>query len=298
MFGAMLAYGYLGFVTIGPDERGAVFFLGSYSRALEPGPSWYARGLETLERRRVTVRREEFGFTTVSAESAEQEYEDDLTERRMLTGDANLVDIQFVVQYQVSDIGEYLLNVVDVPALIRNASQAAIREVVAKRPIVDSLTGNKEAIAFETRERIQQVIDEFAAGVRIQEVQLQDVEEPEPVKDAFRDVATAQQDKERAILEAEGYRDQIVPRARGEREATVNQAAGYREQRILKAQGEAGRFLALLTEYRRAPEVTRDRLYLETLEQILPGMDKVIIEGDSTENVLPYIPLGRRRDRP
>ncbi len=134
--------------------------------------------------------------------------------------------------------------------------------------------------------------------MRIQEVQLQDVEEPEPVKDAFRDVATAQQDKERAILEAEGYRDQIVPRARGEREATVNQAAGYREQRILKAQGEAGRFLALLTEYRRAPEVTRDRLYLETLEQILPGMDKVIIEGDSTENVLPYIPLGRRRDRP
>ena len=134
-------------------------------------------------------------------------------------------------------------------------------------------------------------------GVRILEIQLQEVEPPDTVKEAFRDVASAQQDRERAVLEAQGYRDQVVPRARGAKEAAINEAKGYREQRILRAQGEAERFSALLAEYRKAPGVTRERLYLETLERILPGMDKVIIEGGTGDNVLPYLPLGRKGSR-
>jgi len=123
---------------------------------------------------------------------------------------------------------------------------------------------------------------------------LQEVEPPDTVKEAFRDVASAQQDRERAVLEAQGYRDQVVPRARGAKDAAINEAHAYREQRILEAQGEAARFSALLAEYRKAPGVTRERLYLETLEKILPGMDKVIIEGGTGDNVLPYLPLGRK----
>lgn len=287
------AYAFLGIFQIGPSEEGVVLRLGRYVRTETEGPHWRALGIETVERRLVAVEREEFGFRTLSLGPPAQ-YEDVPEERLMLTGDANLVDIEFVVRFQISDLAAWQFNVADSRGVIRDAAQATIREVVATHPIDQVLTEGRTEIALATRDLLQEVLDGYGAGVRVLAVQLQEVEPPDSVKDSFRDVASAQQDRERTILEAQGYHDQIVPRARGEKEAVVNEAQGYRERRILAAQGESDRFLALLTEYRKAPEVTRERLYIETLEKILPGMDKVIIEGGAGDSVLPYLPLGRK----
>jgi membrane protease subunit HflK len=169
-----------------------------------------------------------------------------------------------------------------------------MREVVSTQPVDGVLTGSRGPIESEARLRLQQVLDRYGTGVRIQSVELQEVQAPEAVRAAFRDVLAAEQDRERTSLEAKGYRDALVPEARGDKEALINQARGYREQRILRAQGEADRFNQLLVEYRRAPEVTRDRLYIETIEEIFPSMEKVIIENGATENLLPYLPLGRK----
>ena len=286
-------YAFFGIFQIGPSEQGVVLRLGRYVRTVSEGPHWHALGIETVERRLVVVEREEFGFRTIDVGPPAQ-YEDVPEERLMLTGDANLVDVQFVVRYQVSDLAAWQFNVADSRGVIRDASQAAIREVVAQRPIDDVLTEGRTQIALETRDLLQSVLDAYGTGARVLAVQLQEVEPPDPVKDSFRDVASAQQDRERAILEAQGYRDQVVPRARGEKQAAINAAQAYREKRILASQGESDRFLAVLAEYRKAPEVTRERLYIETLEVILPGMDKVIIEGGFGDKLLPYLPLGRR----
>jgi membrane protease subunit HflK len=288
------AYVSMGFVQIEPDEQGVVLLLGRFVRTLEPGLRWHARWLEHVEKQRVTVTLEqEFGYRTV-APGPPPEYEDRPEEKRMLTGDANLADVEFVIQYRITDLAKYLFKVKDVPGVIRDVSQAAMREVVAKSPIDDVLTEVKGPIQDEARQRIQEVLDSYATGVLIQSVQLQDVEPPDPVKDAFADVASAEQDRESLILEAQGYADQVVPRARGEVQELLNQAQAYRETRVLVSRGEAKRFKAMLSEYERAPEVTRERLYLETLEAILPRMEKVIIEEGHSEKVLPYLPLGRK----
>ena len=296
LLGAAGIYVAFGYFQVEPDEEVVVLRLGAYSRTLGKGPHWHALGIETVERRRIVVERQEFGFRTISVGPPPQ-YEDRPEERMMLTGDTNLVDVQFVVRYRISKLSDYLFNVSDPEGVIRDAAQAAIREVVAQRPIDEVLTEARTAISLETGETLQAILDGYGLGVRILEIQLQEVEPPDTVKEAFRDVASAQQDRERAVLEAQGYRDQVVPRARGAKEAAINEAKGYREQRILRAQGEAERFSALLAEYRKAPGVTRERLYLETLERILPGMDKVIIEGGTGDNVLPYLPLGRKGSR-
>lgn len=288
------AYGWVGLFQIEPDEQALVLFLGRYVRTVEPGLRWHARGLERVEKRRVTVTlEEEFGYRTLSP-GPPPEYEDHPEEKRMLTGDANLVDVEFVIQYRITHLADYLFRMKDVPAVIRDGSQAVMREVVAKSPIDDVLTAVKGPIQDEARERIQELLDGYGAGVRIQSVQLQDVEPPDKVQAAFADVASAEQDRESLILEAQGYADQVVPRARGKAQEFLNQAQAYRETRVLIARGEAQRFEALLTEYKRAPKVTRERLYLETLEAILPRMDKVIIEEGHAEKVLPYLPVGRK----
>lgn len=287
-------YAWAGLFQVAPDEQAVVLRLGKYKRTVEPGLRWHARGLERIYKQRVTITQElEFGYRTKSL-GPPPEYEDHPEEKRMLTGDANLVDVEFVVQYRIIDLFDYLFRVQDVPKVIRDVSQAAMREVVAKSPIDDVLTAVKGPIQDEAGVRIQQLLDGYRAGVRIQSVQLQDVEPPDPVQAAFADVASAEQDRERLILEAQGYADQVLPRARGEGQELLSQARAYRETRVLLSRGEAKRFEALLTEYKRAPEVTWERLYLETLESILPRMEKVIIEEGHAEKVLPYLPIGRR----
>ncbi len=288
-------YTWAGLFQVEPDEQAVVLLLGRYVRTMQPGLRWHMLGLERVEKRRVTLTQElEFGYRTKSL-GPPPEYEDRPEEKRMLTGDANLADVEFVVQYRIINLADYLFRVKDVPQVIRDVSQAVMREVVAKSPIDDVLTAVKGPIQDEAQASIQQVLDSYGAGVRIQRVQLQDVEPPDPVQDAFKGVASAEQDRETLVLEAQGYADQVVPRARGEAQELLHQARAYQETRVLVSRGEARRFEALLGEYQRAPEVTRQRLYLETLESILPRMDKVIIQEGHSDKVLPYLPIGRKR---
>ena len=302
-FGALLlipvligVYLVLGYYQLEPDEEAVVLRFGRHVDSVGPGPHFRLLFIESVERERVIVEREEFGFRTIDP-NPPQQYEDRPDEKRMLTGDSNLVDLEFVVQWEISKIADYRFRADRVPELIRDAAQAAVREIIAQRPIDDIITKQKGPIAEEAKAVMQSILDDYGAGVDILLVQLQEADPPDEVKAAFRDVISAEQDKQRLILEARGYADQVVPVARGEAQALINEAKAYRETRILEARGEANRFNALLAEYRKAPEVTRERLYIETLEEILPGMEKVIVEEGHAERVLPYLPIGRGRDR-
>ncbi|MEE8556363.1 MAG: protease modulator HflK, partial [Myxococcota bacterium] len=178
----------LGFVEVAPDEQAVVLRLGRYDRTMEPGLRWHLVGVEEIEKRRVTVTlEEEFGFRTVSP-GPPPVYEDRPTESRMLTGDENLVNVEFVLQYRIIDLAKYLFSIEDVPQILRDVGAAAVREVVAKHPIDDVLTQVKGPIEDEARELVQEILDAHGAGVDVQNIQLQDVEPPDPVKDAFADV--------------------------------------------------------------------------------------------------------------
>jgi membrane protease subunit HflK len=294
LLGAVGVYGFFGLYEVAPDEQAVVLRLGRYNRTEGPGLRWRLPVLEKVETRRVTVTlEEEFGFRTVSP-GPPAEYEDRPEESRMLTGDENLVMVEFVLQYRIVDLAKHLFGVREVSLIVRDVAESAVREVVAKGPIDAVLTEVKGPIETEAELLIQNLLDTYDAGIQVQNVQLQDVEPPDPVKDAFADVVSAEQDRERMILEAQGYADQVVPKARGEAKEVLNQAEGYRQSQILEAQGRADRFLSVLAEYRKAREVTRERLYLEMLDDVLPRVETVIIEEGQADKVLPYLPLSRK----
>lgn len=285
-----------GFYDVAPDEQAVVLRLGRYQRTVDPGRFlWHAQGLESVFKQRVTTTlREEFGYRTRSL-GPPPEIEEHPEEKAMLTGDENLVDVDFVVQYRIGDLRDWLFGIrsEERDDVIRDAARASVRAVIG-RSAVDLVLTQRGPIQDEIRALLQSQLDGYRAGVHVQSVQLQDVDPPAAVRDAFADVASASQDRERAVLEAQGYADKVVPEARGRAEEILNQARAYREQRILEAQGQVSRFSALLGEYQRAPAVTRERLYLETMEEILPGMDKVIMEQEPADRVVPYLPLERR----
>jgi membrane protease subunit HflK len=293
-------WAFQGFYDVAPDEQAIVLRLGRYNRTVDPGRLlWHAPGIDTVLKQRVTTTlREEFGYRTKSAEAGGgvEEHPD---EKHMLTSDENLVDVDFVVQYRIGDLRDYLLNFRpdEREAVLRDAARSVVRAAVAQNPIDQVLTA-RGLIQDTARTQLQAALDGYRAGVRVENIQLQDVEAPEAVREAFADVASAQQDRERAVLEAQGYADKVVPEARGKSEEAVNLAHAYHERRILEAQGETEGFRAVLGEYKKAPEVTRQRLYLETIEAILPKMDKVILEQGASDKVLPYLPLGRRLEAP
>ena len=284
-----------GFYDVAPDEQAIVLRLGRYHTTVLPGQfRWHAPGIDRVLKQRVTaVMREEIGYTTAGAPPGGAIEHPE--EKRMLTGDENVIFADFFVQYRISNLRDYLLNLRadEREGVIREAARAAVRSAVAQNT-VDQVMTAKEAIHESARSSLQALLDSYGAGVRIETVQFQDVEAPEPVREAFADVTSAQQDRERAVLEAQGYADKVVPEARGKAEEVLNLARAYRERRILEAEGQAQSFTAVLDQYKKAPEVTRQRLYLETLETILPKMDKVILEKGSSDQVLPYLPLGRR----
>jgi membrane protease subunit HflK len=293
LLGLVGLYAVVGIFEVAPDEEAAVLRLGRYARTVGPGLHWHALGLERVEKRGVTVtRREEYGYRTVDP-GPPPKYEELVDEQSTLTGDENIVNVQFVLQYRILSLRDFLFRVDNPEVVIRDVGEAALREVVSRRPVDDALTKKRAEVALETQERAQAILDRYGVGVKVQSVQLQDVEPPEAVKAAFAEVTSAEQDRERLILEARGYAAEVIPSARGQAEEALNQARGYRDARVLRSRGEASRFSQLLLEYRKAPEVTRERLYLETIEEVFPRVEIVIIEGATGENVLPYLPLGR-----
>ncbi len=289
-----------GIYIVNPDEVGVVQRFGSFNRITDPGPHYHLPyPFEKVQTPKVTqVRRFEIGYRTVSAPTVagvEPQYRIVPEESHMLTGDENIVDVQFIVQYQLKDPVRYLFNIQMPDASVKSAAETAMREVIGYNKLDAALTDGKPAIQDETRALMQMIMDRYQSGIQILAVQLQDVQPPEPVIDSFRDVVRAREDAVRITNQAEAYRNDIVPRARGEAAIIINQAEAHKEAIVRKAEGEAQRFLSILAEYKQAPEVTKKRLYLETMEEVLslPGLSKTIISDQAINQVLPYLPLER-----
>jgi membrane protease subunit HflK len=285
-----------GIYIVAPDERGIVLRFGQVVRESEPGPHYRLPWpFETVLRPSVTaVRKEEIGFRTVS-QGPPARYEEVPVEALMLTGDENIVSLESIVQYRVRPDAtgprDFLFNVRDPQETVRSAAEAAMREVIGRTDIDRALTEGKEEVQDAAQVVLQAILDRYAAGIEVVTVKLQDVDPPEQVSDAFKDVISAQQDKERLINEAAGYANDVVPRARGAAAQLLNEAEGYREAKVRDAAGVAQRFTALQSEYEKAKDVTRRRLYLETMEAIMPGMNKIIMDDVAGRQAVPYLPL-------
>jgi membrane protease subunit HflK len=264
-----------------------------------PGLKWYFPSpIGTMNKEAVLeTKTMELGFRT-------DPLRDVAVEAQMITGDLNIVDIQMVVQYRISDLGDFLFNVDDPgdpdrnPAegrpdgrTLKDATEAAIREVVGQRSIDEALTIGKESVQEDTKAILQTTLNTYKAGIEILSIQLQTVRPPDQVRDAFDDVVRARVDKESRINEARAFQEDQIPRARGEAEQVVQEALGYKESRIAKAKGEAAQFLAVLKEYEKSKAVTRQRLYLEAMEEVLPGVTIYVMDAVVSGGTLPFLPL-------
>lgn len=209
----------------------------------------------------------------------------------MLTQDENIVDVRFNVVWQIKDLGNYLFKLRDPEGTIKAVSESVMREIVGQNQIVPIITTAREQIQQQALEQIIETLDSYESGVRVLRVQIIESEAPEAVKDAFLDVQRAEADQQRSRNEATRYANEVIPRAQGEAERMLQQAEAYRAQTVARAEGEAARFTSVYNEYVAAKDVTKKRIYLETMEQILSGMDKIILDGDAGSGVVPYLPL-------
>ena len=285
--GALLAWGFTGLYRLDPGEAAIILQFGRYVRTeAQEGLRWHLPPpIQEHEVVRVgTVMREEFG--DINAKDAVTR-----AETAMQTSDNNIVNLEFVVRYRISKPFQARYRVAQLRETIRDSAQAAMREVVGRNTIDGVLSDERATVEVRTAALLQSILDRYEAGISVEGVDLQEVQPPDAVRKAFDDVIAASQDRSRKVREAEGYANEVVPKARAKSAEIMAAAVGYREAKIAEARGESARFLALLTEYHKAPAITRKRLYLETMEQVLPGVEKVLI-APGTASVLPYLPLG------
>ncbi|BAI80995.1 membrane protease subunit HflK [Deferribacter desulfuricans SSM1] len=277
-----------GVFIVKPNEQAIVKRFGKIIKIVGPGPHYHLPyPIETIDKAEVTkVHRIEIGFRSLKNGGYKTIKEESL----MLTGDENIVNIDFIVQYKIYDISKYLYNVVDVPKTIKDAAEATIREVAGKENIDEILTTGKNRIQIETQKILQRILDDYQTGVKIVAVQLQDVEPPAPVIKYFKDVASAREDKNRYINEAEAYANEIIPQARAKAASMILEAEAYQKEKIEKAKGDAYRFIETLKSYKSAPEITKKRLYFDTMEKILKRSEKYIFDSD-IKNLSPIIGL-------
>jgi membrane protease subunit HflK len=278
---------------IGPEEVGVITRFGKYVRKVEPGLKVKFPIIETLYK--VAVERqqkEEFGFrTTRPAVQSEYSKVGTVEESLMLTGDLNLADVEWIVQYRIEDPYSYLFKVREPVSTLRDISEASMREIVGDRTVNEVLTVGRAEIASSVHQKIQKLCTEYSLGIRIEQVVLQDVNPPDPVKDAFNDVNQAQQERETLINQARSEYNKVIPKAKGQAEETIQRAEGYATERVNNSLGEAARFNALYYEYIKAPEVTKRRIYLETMEEVIPRLGHKIITDESGTNVLPLLQM-------
>ncbi|MBN1827899.1 MAG: FtsH protease activity modulator HflK [Deltaproteobacteria bacterium] len=281
--------------TVQPAETGIVQRFGKVVRTAGPGLHFKAPiGIETV-RTLPTARvlKEEFGFRTVAAVSGQrtQYAADSKSESLMLTGDLNVIDVQWIIQYRIEDPILFLFNVRDTPKTIRDITEAVMRRVVGNRLGSDVLTVARVEVSTEAKEEIQKILSEYKTGVRLVTVELQDVTPPDTVKPAFNEVNEARQDKERTINQAQEQANREIPKAGGEAAQSISQSEGYALERINRAQGEANRFMAILADYESAPEVTRRRMYLESLSGFLAGLKDLYIVDSDQKALIPWLPM-------
>ena len=289
LIGILVIWLLTGIYVVGPDEVGVVRTFGEFTRVTQSGLNWkFPSPIETANTPKVTeVKRIEFGFRSLK----NGQYRTVEKESLMLTGDENIVDAEMIVQYKIKDPVKYLFNIVEPELTVREAAEASLRTVVGRNKIDETLTTGKFTIQEETKEQVQSILDKYESGIHIVAVQLQDVSPPKEVIGAFKDVASAKEDKNRMINQAEGYRNDVIPKARGEAEAMIRDAEGFKESRIKRAEGDATKFTTILKEYKKAKSITEKRLYLETMEKVLPGIDKIIVPDKESGNMLNLLNL-------
>jgi modulator of FtsH protease HflK len=282
--------------TVAPDEQGIVLRFGAYNRTTAPGLNVKLPFVEEALTPKVTRQnRVEIGFREI----APGRTTDVPAESLMLTGDENIVDIDFVVLWVIKDAKDYLFNVRNPDGTVKSAAESAMREVIGHSEIAAILTTGRPKIEQETQQLLQQILDAYRSGVEITGLQLQAVNPPAQVIDAFRDVQSAKIDQQRLINEAETYHNNVVPVAQGDAARVVQEATAYKAQVVLKAQGDAARFLSVYDSYKAAEDVTARRLYIETMESVLEGTNKIILDrAVSGSGVLPYLPLPALQPRP
>ncbi len=286
LFGVLLAALLAsGFYVVGPGEAGVVRTFGRVTATVEPGlhyrwPIVQRRNVVSVKK----IERLEVGFRGEKKE---------LDEARMLTGDENIVEASMIIQYRINDPVRYLFRLHQPEEVLRATSEVALRTVVARTRIDDLLTDGREAVQAETIRLLQELMDQCDSGIAVVDVKLQQVEPPEQVKDAFDDVVRAREERAKLVNQARGYHEDQIPRARGEAERVKREAEAYRTERVQRARGDVSRFEAQLAEYAKAKRVTRDRLYLETMERVLGKVDrKILVDGEVSRGLLPLLPLG------
>ncbi|WP_188577131.1 FtsH protease activity modulator HflK [Tistrella bauzanensis] len=291
-----------GFYRVQPDEQGVELVFGRWVNTTTPGLhyNWPTPIGEVYKPAVTKVNRVEIGYRSGTDFGRAAGVREVNAESLMLTGDENIIDIDVTVFWRIKDAGAYLFEIQRPDTTIKSVAESAMRETVGQTPLQFVLTEGRARIEQQTRELMQSVLDTYKSGVEVTQVQLQKVDPPQQVIDAFRDVQAARADQERAQNEAEAYRNGILPRARGEAERLVQEAQAYREQVVADAEGSADRFTSILTAYNNAKDITARRLYLETMEEVLGGMSKIIIEPGVSGNgagggqsVVPYLPLDR-----
>jgi membrane protease subunit HflK len=291
----LIAVGFFGFtVRVQPDELGIVLRFGKYVRQLTPGLNFrWPYPIEQVELPKVTrLNRIEVGMRGSSdVRDASSTVRDVPEESLMLTGDENIVDVDFVVFWQIKSAPDYLFNIQNPEGTVKAVAESAMREIVGQSDIEPILTEARAKTEAAVQDLMQRVLDSYGAGVQVTQVQLQKVDPPTQVIDSFRDVQASRADQERLQNEAEAYANRIIPEARGEAERILQSAQGYRDQVIAESQGEADRFVKVYEEYKKAPDVTRKRMFIDTMEKVLGNTDKVIIDSKSGPGVIPYLPL-------
>jgi len=290
---ALVIWGLWGFFTVNPNEYGAVLRFGKYVRDAEPGLNYHLPyPIESVLTPQVTVARQlHIGMRMVEDSRRGTTIRDVPEESLMLTGDENIVDVDFTVFWQVKKDGvsAFLFNIQQPEGTVKAVAESAMREVIGRSNIQPILTGARQGIELAVHELMQKILDTYGAGVLVTQFQMQKVDPPAQVIESFRDVQTARADLEREQNEAQAYANKIVPEARGGASRIIQAAEAYREQTVAEATGQTARFLKVYEEYKKAPDVTRQRMYLETMERLLAGTEKLIM--DSGTGALPYLPL-------
>ncbi len=278
----------LGIYKVNPSENGVVLYFGKFSQVASPGLNYYLPyPVGQLIKKNVTaVNIEEFGFSSLENKYLNRNLN---AESLMLTGDENIVDVEFQIQWQISDIKDFVFNIADPYQSIRQSAESSMREIIARNPIANALSDGKLQIEDDAKNLLQEVLNSYASGIRIVKVQLRRVDPPSQVRDSFLDVQTAKADKEKEINQAQAYANDIIPRAKGLASQMKEEAEAYAKQVVANSEGEASRFLAVYNQYAKSKQVTKKRIYLETMEKIYSQNEKIYIDKNISKNmVMPY----------
>ena len=282
-----------GFYRVEPDEQGVALVLGKVWKLTNPGLNYNLPEPvgEVFTPKVTRVNRVEIGFRSSGDSNSDQSLQDVPEESLMLTGDENIISMQFVVLWQIKDPLQYLFAIRDPVETVKNVSESVMREIIGQTAFEYARTQGRGQIEGTARERVQKLLDEYQSGVLVTQVAMQNIAPPEATIDAFRDVQAASADKERSVNEAQAYFNEVTQRAGGQAQQIIKGAEAYKEQTVAIATGNAQRFVSVLDQYRKAREITQRRIYLETMEQVLRNMNKVLVGGKEGSGTVPYMSL-------